>query len=82
MLSENETWSVRNNLRNKVRNNFLEKIAENVAKKLAQTFYKKSKLSIFLGKHCHILYSLFLSYVQVEEYQNILKLRCKPLAFI
>ena len=43
-------------------------------------FFKKEKI-----KTEHIdqqSYSLFLFYVQVEDCQNILKLRCKQLAFI
>ena len=43
-------------------------------------FLKKSKLSISLDQQSEISYSLFLLYVQVEDYQNILKLRCQPLA--
>ena len=38
-------------------------------------FYKKSKLSISLDQQPEHFYSL-LVYVQVEEYQNKLKLRC------
>ena len=41
---------------------------------------KKSKLSISWGHQSEHLYSLFLFYVQVQNYQNILKLRCWPLA--
>ena len=44
-------------------------------------FFKKSKLSISLGQHSEILYNLILLYVPVEDYQDILKLRCWPLAF-
>ena len=39
-------------------------------------FFKKSKLSISLGQHSEILYNLILLYVPVEDYQDILKLRC------
>ena len=39
-------------------------------------FSKKSKLSISLDQQPEISYCLFLLYVQVEDYQNILKLRC------
>ena len=39
-------------------------------------FYKKSKLSIALDQQCEMLYSLFLLYVQVEVYQNMLRLGC------
>ena len=39
-------------------------------------------MNVFLDQQSEILYSLFLMYIQVEGYQNILKLRCWPLAFI
>ena len=38
-------------------------------------FYKKSKLNISLDQQYKILWRLFLSYVHVEVYQNIVKLR-------
>ena len=38
--------------------------------------FKKSKLSISLDQQSEVSYSLLLLYVQVEDYQNILKLRC------
>ena len=38
-------------------------------------------MSVSLDQCSEILYSLFLLYVQVEEYENILKLRRWPLAF-
>ena len=44
-------------------------------------FYKKSKLIISLDKQFAMLKGLLLLYVHVEVYQNILKLRCWPLAF-
>ena len=44
-------------------------------------FYIKSKLSISLDQHSELLWSLFLLHDQVEVYQNILELRCWPLAF-
>ena len=44
-------------------------------------FNKKSKLSLSLDQQSGMLQSLFLLYAQVEVYQNILKLRCWPLAF-
>ena len=43
-------------------------------------FFKKSKLSISLDEQSG--YSLFSLHVQVEVYQNILKLSCWPLALI
>ena len=39
-----------------------------------RSFYKKSQLSISLDQQPEILGGLFLLYVQVEDYQNILKL--------
>ena len=42
-------------------------------------FFKKSKLSISLSyQQSEASYSLFLLYVQVDNYQKILKLRCQP----
>ena len=41
-----------------------------------RAFYKKSKLSASLDQQSEILQNLFLLYVKVEVYQNILKLRC------
>ena len=37
---------------------------------------KKTNLKISLDQQPEILEGLFLSYVQVEDYQNILKLTC------
>ena len=39
-------------------------------------FLKKSKFSIALDQQSEVSYSSFLLHVQVEDYQNILKLRC------
>ena len=36
----------------------------------------KSKLSISMDQHSGILFSFFLLYVQVIDYQNLFKLRC------
>ena len=44
-------------------------------------FPKKSKISISLDQQSKVLYSLLLLYVQVEDYRNILKIRCRPLDF-
>ena len=64
-------------IEHKMRNIFLEKSCTKCGGKTStKPFYKESKLSISLDQHCDILYSLFLLYVQVEDYQNILKLRC------
>ena len=40
------------------------------------TYSKTSKLVKSLDQQSKVLYSLFLLYVQVQGYQNILKLRC------
>ena len=47
----------------------------------SRPFFKKSKLSIFLDQQSEVQHSSFLLYVQVEDCQKILKLRCQPLAF-
>ena len=41
-----------------------------------KTFLKKSKLSISFNQQSEVSCSLFLLYVQVENYKNILQLRC------
>ena len=46
-----------------------------------RSFSKKSKLSIYLFQQYESLYSFFLLYVQFEDCQELLKLRCCPLAF-
>ena len=53
------------------------KHTQNLSVKLSpDPFLKKTNLKIFLGQQPEILQGLFLSYVQVEDYQNILKLTC------
>ena len=44
-------------------------------------FHIKSKFGISLKRQSEMFYGLFLLYVQVVVYQNILKLKCWPLAF-
>ena len=39
-------------------------------------FLKKTNLSISLNQQSEVSYSLFFLFVQVKDYQNILKLRC------
>ena len=46
----------------------------------SRLFFKKSKLTISLDQQSEVSYSLFSLYVQVEDYQNILKLRFQQLA--
>ena len=42
---------------------------------------KKSKLNIYLDQQSKTSYGVFSLYVQVEDYQNILKLRCQTRVF-
>ena len=46
-------------------------------------FSEKSKLSLFLDQYSKVLYNLFVLYVmlQIEGYQNILKLSWGPIVF-
>ena len=65
-----------------MRNIFLEKLYKKCAGEASpRPFYKKSESSISLDQQSEMLHSLFSLYVQVKVYQNILKLRCCPLAF-
>ena len=60
-----------------IRNIFLEKSCKKSGKEISPIlFFKKSKLITSLYHQFHFLHGLFLLYVQVEDYQNILKLRC------
>ena len=63
-------------------NNFLEKLHQKYdGETISKTFSKKSKLSISLDQQSNVLYSLFFILCQFEDYQNVLKLSCSPLAF-
>ena len=65
-----------------MRNIFLEKSCIKYGGRTSpRPFHKKSDLSISLDQHSDVLNSLFLLYVQVEGYLNILKLRCITLDF-
>ena len=65
-----------------MRNIFLEKSYTKCGGEASfRPFHKKSKLCISIYQQPEMLWSLFLLYVQVEVYQNILKLRCWPLVF-
>ena len=60
-----------------MRNIFLEKSCTKCGEETSpRLFFEKSILSISLDQQFEVPYSLFLLYVQVEDYQNILKLRC------
>ena len=45
------------------------------SEKSYRPFFKEKKLTIYLDQQSKVSYSLFLLHVQVEVYQNILKLR-------
>ena len=63
-------------------NNFLEKSYTKWGGETSpRPISESSKLSISLDQQLEILCSLFLIYVQVENYQNILKLRYRPFVF-
>ena len=60
-----------------MRNIFLEKSYTKFwGQSSSRPLSKKLKLTISLDHQSEILYSLFLLYVQVEDNQYILKLRC------
>ena len=60
-----------------MRNSFIKKLCTKYGGETSpKLFSKKTKLTTYPGQHSDIVYSLFLCYVQVEDYQNILKLNC------
>ena len=66
-----------------MRNIFLEKSCAKGCEKTSLTpFHKNSKPSIYLDQQSEDSCSLFFVRVQVENYQNILKIRCWPIALI
>ena len=66
-----------------IRNIFLEKPYRKCGGKTSpKPFSKKWILNISLDQQFEVLYSLFLLHVQVEGYRNILKQRCRSIAFI
>ena len=52
-----------------------------MSKLVPDPFLEKTKFSISMDQWSEYLYSLFLFYIQVEDCQNIFKLRCCRLAF-
>ena len=66
-----------------MRNIFLEKSYIKCGRKtIPGPFPKKSKLSISLNQKPNVFYSFSLLYTQLRATQIILKLSCRPLAFI
>ena len=53
-----------------------------MVEKLVPGLLTTNKMSMSFGQHLEMSYSLFLLYVQVEVYQNMLKLRCLTLALL
>ena len=77
----NQTMKFGQLIEHNKRNIFLEKYFTKWAEVTSpRGFTKKSKLTTSLNQRSKILYSLFLLFGQVEDYQNILKLRCSALA--
>ena len=73
----NQTSTFGQLIKDKVRIFFLEKsYTKYDGETIPRPFSQKSKFNIRLDQQSEILYNLFLEYVQVEDYQNILKLRC------
>ena len=65
-----------------MRNIFLEKSCTKYGGETSlKSFFKKSKLSISLDQQSEFSCSLILLYVQIEEYQDIMKRRCLSLGF-
>ena len=65
-----------------MRNIFLEKSYTKFGREATpRSFYKKSKLSISLDQQSKTSLILYLLFVHVEVYQNILTLRCLALGF-
>ena len=48
---------------------------------ISRPFSKKSKLSISLDQQSEFFFQFVLLHLQIDEHQNILKLRCLSLAF-
>ena len=64
-----------------MRNIFLEKSYRKCGGKNSHRHFEKLKLRISLDQQSKVVDSLFLLYVQFKGHQNILELRCRPLAF-
>ena len=72
-----ETMKFGQLMESNVRNIFQEKSCIKGGRETSpRPFSKKSKLRISLDELSEILPTLFLLYAQLEDYQNILKLRC------
>ena len=64
-----------------MRNIFLEKSYTKCGGEFSRRFSEIKKLRISLDQQSKVLYSLFLLYVKLQGYRNILKLSCITLAF-
>ena len=73
----NQTIKLGQLIKFNMRNIFLKKSCTTCSRVTRpRPFLKKSKLNICLDQQSEVLYSLFLLYAQLEDYQTILKLRC------
>ena len=61
---------------------FSENRTQNVLEKLAPEPFLKDPNWVYHWKQSERLYSLFILYIQIEDHQNIVKLRCLASAFI
>ena len=79
---DNQTMKLCQLIKYNMRNAFFEKPNTKLIEEATTIpFYKKSKLSMSSNQKSKMLYSFFLLYVLVEVYQNMLKLKCRPLVF-
>ena len=78
----NHTMKVGQSMECNIRKIYLENHTQNVVKKLVPQYFVKNEHGGCLWINSPECYKiLFLLYVQVEVYQNILKLRSRPLIF-
>ena len=65
-----------------IRNIFLEKLYTKCGEETSpRPFSEKLKMSLSLDQQSKVSYGLFLLYGNFQDYRNILKLSCRPLAF-
>ena len=78
----NQTMKLGQLIDYKMRNIFLEKSLTKVGgETITRPFTKKLKLSIYLDQQSQVLQKFPFITCQIEGYQNILKLSCRPLVF-
>ena len=78
----NQTTKFGQFIEDNMRNIFLENSNAKYGREaIPRPFSKKSKLRISLDQRSEIIIQFVLLNIQVDEYQNILKLRCRSLVF-